>query len=176
MATTSDHNFYRAQILGNAEVLFPSHNPKLISTQSRVLIVSSTTGETLLSKAHYRELLSDTHTLLDIKLNEGLKGSANGGGGGGGGEVDGGVSGGGEQQLRREMEELRQENGILREQLMGKKVEIAEAKLEMANMRNEELQKRIAVLEHEMREQGMDTPKTWSIASIGIPVTCKQDT
>ncbi|KAF8244527.1 hypothetical protein K440DRAFT_663442 [Wilcoxina mikolae CBS 423.85] len=157
MAT--DRNFYRTLILDNAKVLFPSHDPKLITTQNntgaklKTLIVSSTTGETLLSQdgvqsENYTSLLSQTQKLLHIKVNhEGLKGSVNG----------------------DAMEELRRENGVLRgklteaqlamsklgnnelqtlrEQLMEKKVELAETKLAMANMRIEELQKRIAMLE-----------------------------
>jgi len=68
----------------------------------------------------------------------------------------GGASDNVEQQLRREnktlyrqIEELRREKEVFREQLMEAKVKLAEAKLAVANMRNEKLQNRIDVLEQE---------------------------
>jgi hypothetical protein len=157
---------YRAEILANAEVLFPSQDPKLITifVQNegyRTLIISSTTGETLLEQdggGNDLDILSSKiQQLLRDKVQEGLKGSASGRSGGSDDDV--------EQKLRhenrelyRQIGELHREKEVLLEHLKDAKVELAEFKLAEANRRNEELQKRIAVLERE--RQGMDTPTT----------------
>jgi predicted RNase H-like nuclease (RuvC/YqgF family) len=102
-------------------------------------------------------LSSKIRQLLRDKVQKGLKGSASGRSGGSDDDV--------EQKLRHENRELyrhiaelhRQKEALL-EHLKDAKVELAEFKLAEANRRNEELLKRIAVLERE--RQGMDTPTT----------------
>jgi len=160
MSNPTDRTFYRAQTLANVEVLFPSHDPKLIVVEDQngkksIRIISLTTGETLLEQAgedndSFCYIFWRTQKLLGDKAQTGLKG---------------GASGDVEQKLRREnktlcsqIEELHREKEVFREQLMEAKVELAEAKLAMANMRNEKLQNRIDVLEQE--RQAMNTPTT----------------
>jgi len=128
----------------------------------QTLIISSTTGETLLEQdgiknEHWHILSSKIRKLLRDKVQEGLKGSASGRSGGSDDDV--------EQKLRHEnrelyrhIAELHRQKEVLLEHLKDAKVELAEFKLAEANRRNEELLKRIAVLERE--RQGMDTPKT----------------
>lgn len=157
---SNERTFYRAQIVANAEILFPSHDLKLITIKNPnegecTRIVSSTTGETLLEQGgvdsdDFITLFKQTQKLLGDKVKEGWKGNA---------------SGGGDQQLRRrvevlcrEIEALRHEKEVLRGQLMETKMELAEFKLADANKRNEKLVKRIAVLEQE--RQGTDTSTT----------------
>jgi len=159
MAPT-ERTFYRAQTLANVEILFPSHDPKLIVIENQngvkwIRFISLTTGETLLEQdgsdnGSFSNLFGRTQKLLGGKTQEELKG---------------GASGDVEQKLRREnktlcsqIEELHREKEVFREQLMKAKVELAEAKLAMANMRNEKLQNRIDVLEQE--RQAMNTPTT----------------
>jgi len=127
----------------------------------QTLIISSKTGETLLEQdginnEHWRILSSKIRQLLRDKVQEGLQGSASGRSGG---------SDDVEQKLRHEnrelyrhIGELHREKEVLLEHLKDAKVELAEFKLAEANRRNEELLKRIAVLERE--RQGMDTPTT----------------
>jgi hypothetical protein len=160
MSIPTERTFYRAQTLANVEVLFPSHDPKLIVVEDQnqdqsIRIISLTTGETLLEQAgvdnrSFCHIYWQTQKLLGDKAQTGLKG---------------GASGDVEQKLRREnktlcrqIEELHREKEVFREQLMEAKVELAEAKLAMANMRNEKLQNRIDVLKQE--RQAMNAPKT----------------
>lgn len=153
MSNPTERTFYRAQTLANVEVLFPSHDPKLIVVEDQngkksIRIISLTTGETLLEQAgvdngSFCHIFWRTQKLLGYKAHMELKGA-------------GGASDNVEQQLRREnktlyrqIEELRREKEVFREQLMEAKVKLAEAKLAVANMRNEKLQNRIDVLEQE---------------------------
>jgi hypothetical protein len=169
MSNPTERTFYRAQTLANVEVLFPSHDPKLIVVEDQngkqlIRIISLTTGETLLEQAgvdngSFCHIFWRTQKLLGDKAQTGLKG---------------GASGDVEQKLRREnktlcrqVDELHREKEVFREQLMEAKVELAEAKLVMANMRNEKLQNRIDMLEQE--RQGMNTPTStgWVLNDIG---------
>jgi hypothetical protein len=134
--------FFRPQILANAELLFPNHTPKLVTTDSggrRILLVSSTTGQVLhehngTSKAEFSNLLSKTEKLLA-------------------GKVRGGVCGVGTdetEKLRKENEELRMQ---LAEEKWARKLEHMEARLAGEKRMRDDLERRIR-----SKSEGMNTP------------------
>ncbi|KAF8536594.1 hypothetical protein BDD12DRAFT_280579 [Trichophaea hybrida] len=179
MATATERLFYRAQILANAEVIFPSHKPKLITTEEgvggvrRIRLISSTTGEILMDHGEFPEpvtafqiLYEKTERLLAEMVKKGLKGNASS-------AVDGGLGNGGgdadtkRDELKKENEALRRENDVLKMQLIQQKFDTMDAKLAEETRRREELEKRVTVLEE--RRQGTNTPSTWDQLSVGLP-------
>ena len=139
-AVATERFFYRTQILANAEVIFPSHDPKLITTKDypgdkrRIRIISSMTGEVLLEQdgvddKGFMMLFGRVERMLAEMVKEGCLKSARSGGGGGGGGGGGLGEGSGDngneakEKLKNENEALRRENEVLRAQLIEKKFE-----------------------------------------------------
>ncbi|KAF8253465.1 hypothetical protein K440DRAFT_625536 [Wilcoxina mikolae CBS 423.85] len=181
MTAATERLFYRAQILANAEVIFPSHNPKLITTEEnpgglrRICLISSTTGEILLDGdivdhgMPFKNLYERTKRLLAEMVKKGLKGdgsAATGAGGVGGLPEKGGSFETKEDELKKENEALRRENEVLKMQLIQQKFDMMDAKLAEETRRREELEKRVTVLEES--RQGTDTPSTWNQLSVGL--------
>jgi hypothetical protein len=127
-SAVTERTFYRAQILANAEVLFPSHNPKLITIdtgQRRTLIISSSTGEVLLEhdgadNDSFGNFFVRTEKLLAQKVKGYVEGM-------------GGVGVGGAKESEIE--------------IVKKRLESVEAQLAAETSRREELEERLAVLE-----------------------------
>jgi len=124
----TERTFYRAQILANAEVLFPSHDLKLITVDSgrrRILIISSSTGEVLLEhdgavNDSFRGFFGRTEKLLAQKVKGYVEGM-------------GGVGVGGARESEIEV--------------VKKRLKSVEAQLAAETSRREELEERLAVLE-----------------------------
>ncbi|KAF8544582.1 hypothetical protein BDD12DRAFT_801066 [Trichophaea hybrida] len=127
----TERPFYRAQILANAEVLSPSHDPKLITIdtgQRRTLIISSSTGEVLLKQDGAESITFwDLFSCVEKLLAQKVKGYVEGMGGAG---VEG-VGGVRETEI----------------EVVKKRLESVEAQLAAETSRREELEKRLAALE-----------------------------
>lgn len=127
----TERPFYRSQILGNAEVLFPGHNAKLITIKDpsnkkrKTLLISSKTGKVLLEEANggegaFRGIYGQTEHLLFEKV---------------AGHVEG---------LNKEKVET---------QGMRDDVEVLEAKLAEETERREALELRVAFLEQQCQRR-----------------------
>jgi hypothetical protein len=125
----TERPFYRAQILANAEVLFPSHNPKLITIDTgrrRTLIISSSTGEVLLEHDGAESVsFWDFYSRVEKLLAQKVKGYVEG-------MVGVGVGGARESEI----------------EVVKKRLESVEAQLATETSRREELEERLTVLEY----------------------------
>jgi len=132
-AVATERFFYRTQILANAEVIFPSHDPKLITTKDypgdkrRIRIISSMTGEVLLEQDGVDDkglmmLFGQVERMLAEMVKEGCLKGARSGDGSAGGLAEGSGDNGNEakEKLKNENEALRRENEVLKAQLIEK--------------------------------------------------------